>query len=158
MKFSSLEEYGLRCLLQVATNGDDSVTIGEIAKREALSEPYVAKLLMILRKGGFIKSERGQLGGYRLARDPETIPIGEVLRSLGGKLIEKDFCDRFSGIDPTCVHKGHCTIRPLWNAVQSAVDDVVARISLADLMKANGDCSYDIILYPSRPESPVKDV
>ena len=73
MKLSAQEEYGLRCLLRLAGAGEgQSLTIPEIGRAEALSIAYVAKLMRILRQGKFVKSVRGQTGGYTLARSPET--------------------------------------------------------------------------------------
>ena len=68
MKISAQEEYGLRCLLQLAQSGDKgSATLPEIAAAEGLSVPYAAKLLSVLRQAGLIESVRGRSGGYRLA-------------------------------------------------------------------------------------------
>ena len=92
MKLSSQEEYGLRCLLQVARHDPEgSVTIPEIARIEGLSIPHVAKLMRSLRRGGFVKSVRGQAGGYKLARTSDHINIGEVLAWLGGRLFDPVF-------------------------------------------------------------------
>lgn len=136
MKFSSQEEYGLRCLLQVARLDEGvSTTIGEISEREGITEPYVAKLLNILRKEGFITSTRGQAGGYRLARRPHEISVGEVLQALGGKLYEDDFCERHAGQNEVCTHTGSCSIRPLWDTVQRAVDRVLNGITLATMLE-----------------------
>ncbi len=135
MKLSAQEEYGLRCLLRVAKEyPNGSVTIPIISRGEELSEPHVAKLLMILRKGGFINSTRGHSGGYSLARDPKDIIVGEVLAVLGGRLFDKGFCERHSGTVAACVHEGECAIRFLWNDIQAAIDDVVRKITLKDIM------------------------
>lgn len=126
MKFSTQEEYGLRLLLQIANRyPESSITIPELAKLEELSEPHVAKLLMILRKAGFIKSIRGQAGGYMLARNPEEIVLTPVLASLGGRLYENGFCERHGGLEPICVHHGNCGLNALWTDVQNAVDGVL---------------------------------
>jgi Rrf2 family protein len=136
MKLSAQEEYGLRCLLRVAAAGDSrSLTIPEIGRAEALSVPYVAKLMRVLRQGKFVKSVRGQLGGYTLARTPEDIRVGEVLNVLGGRLFEPGFCDQFAGLKRTCTHDIDCSIRSLWRAVQSAVDFALAGITLQDLLQ-----------------------
>jgi Rrf2 family protein len=140
MKLSAQEEYGLRCLLRVAGAGEDkSLTIPEIGRAEALSIAYVAKLMRILRQGRFVKSVRGQTGGYTLARNPENIPVGEVLAALGGRLFEPAFCDQFSGLKRICTHSVDCSIRSLWRAVQSAVDSVLAGLTLKDLLKKESD-------------------
>ena len=65
MKLSAQEEYGLRCLLQMASRGNEaSLSIPEISRAEGLSVPNVAKLMRLLRIAGFVKSVRGQSGGY----------------------------------------------------------------------------------------------
>jgi Rrf2 family protein len=110
------------------------MTIPEIGRIESLSSTHVAKLLMILRKEGFITSTRGQSGGYQLARPAEQIVIGDVLAALGGRLYDGDFCERHSGQSSICAHAIDCSVRSLWQVVQEAVDNVVTRISLADLI------------------------
>lgn len=136
MKFSSQEEYGIRCLMQVGLGGmDGSITIPEISRREGLTEPYVAKLLMLLRKGGYINSTRGQAGGYSLARNADEIIVGDVLAELGGRLYSDTFCDKHVGQHETCHHAGGCSIKSLWSRVQDAVDSVVDHITLADILR-----------------------
>jgi Rrf2 family protein len=135
MKFSAQEEYGLRCLIAIARSPEGSfATIPAIAKAEELSEPHVAKLLMILRKAGFVKSTRGHTGGYALAKDPREIPVADVLDVLGGKFYAEGFCSRHSGLAPSCVHETECAVQFIWDEVQSAVDGVLNRITLADVL------------------------
>lgn len=112
------------------------MTIPQISEVEGLSQTHVAKLLMILRKDGFIRATRGQLGGYTLSRPAKEIKIGDVLASLGGKLYDQDFCDRHAGQHHICTHAIDCSIRSLWQMVQEAVDQVIDRVSLADLLLA----------------------
>lgn len=135
MKLSSQEEYGLRCLLQVARHDPEgSITIPEIAGIEGLSIPHVAKLMRQLRRGGFVKSVRGQAGGYQLARTPDRINVGEVLAWLGGRLFEPSFCTIHSGMAKLCTHTVDCSIRSLWQSVQHVVDQVLGRVTLRDLL------------------------
>jgi Rrf2 family protein len=135
MKFSAQEEYGLRCLLQIARHGTTgSVTIPEISRVEGLSQTHVAKLLMILRREGLISSTRGQSGGYSIAREPNKISIAEVLEALGGRLYDDEFCERHSGQMDVCKHNVDCGLKSLWQVIQTAVDQVVTRLTLADLM------------------------
>jgi Rrf2 family protein len=152
MKLSAQEEYGLRCLLRVASAREgESLTIPEIGRAEALSIAYVAKLMRILRQRKFVKSVRGQTGGYTLARSPENILVGEVVAALGGRLFEPGFCDQFSGLKKMCTHSVDCSIRSLWRAVQSAVDSVLAGITLRDLLQTESDMSTR--LSPLIPQS-----
>ena len=157
MKFSAQEEYGLRCLLQIARLGEGgSLTIPEIAKNESLSPTHVAKLLMILRRDGFLLATRGQQGGYALARSPDRTYVGDVLASLGGRLYDDGFCVRHAaGDDEACRHAVDCGVRSLWQSIQSAVDSVVATLSLTDLME-KGDVAPNVTLFaePRRPLIP----
>ena len=135
MKLSSQEEYGLRCLLQVARHDPEgSVTIPEISRIEGLSIPHVAKLMRSLRRGGFVKSVRGQAGGYKLARTPERINIGEVLAWLGGRLFDPSFCSLHSGMAELCTHSVDCSIRSLWQSVQHVVDQMLGQVTLGQLL------------------------
>lgn len=124
----------MRCLLQVARVNHGSITIPEIARLEGLTEAYVGKLLMVLRRADFINSTRGHSGGYTLGRDAREIAVSEVLASLGGRLIDDDFCARHSGAQGVCAHKGDCSVRWVWNKVQGAVDASLAGITLHDIL------------------------
>ena len=138
MKLSAQEEYGLRCLLQVARRPHgQSVTIPEIADAEGVSRHNVARYLGTLRKCGIVDSERGQHGGYTLTREPSSIVVSEVLSALGGPLYDPSFCNHFTGAEETCQHTAiDCSIRGLWMRVQDAVDDVLACTTLQDLLEA----------------------
>ena len=133
MKLSSQEEYGLRCLLQVARRGE-SLTIAELSKLEGISSANVAKILRVLRRGGFLTSTRGQAGGYTLARPAEEIAVGDVLATLGGRLFHAKFCETHAGVSVSCTHLGDCSIRPVLRDVQRAIDEVLGRLTLKSLL------------------------
>ncbi|GIV02635.1 MAG: Rrf2 family transcriptional regulator [Armatimonadetes bacterium] len=134
MKFSTLEEFGIRCLVQIARAGPSgALTIPEISEREGLSEANVAKVLRLLRQEGFVVASRGKTGGYALTRPAEEIRVGEVIHALGGKLYDDEFCERHSGGEEVCRHEGACGIQALWEEVQDAIDRVLNRKTIADL-------------------------
>jgi Rrf2 family protein len=136
MKFSSQEEYGLRCLLRIAREGGRAgLTIPEISEGEGISSFYVAKLMRILRRAGLVRSARGKIGGYTLARPPDQIAVSEALAALGGRLFESDFCTDHPGVEPTCARLVDCSIRSLWRAVQNAVDRVLSKTTLTDMLR-----------------------
>lgn len=118
------------------------MTISEISEAEGLSPSYVAKLLRILRISGFVESVRGQEGGYTLSRNPEKIQISEVLAALGGRFYKPGFCDHFTGTEEICAHTFSCSIRPLWHRVQTAIDSVLDRTTLADLLENSSEPLY----------------
>lgn len=137
MKLSTQEEYGLRCLLQVAraqSQTAESVTIGEISIAEGLSVANVGKFLRALRIGGLVDSERGHAGGYRLARPAADISVREVLDTLGDKLFSSDFCDDHSSASGPCTHTKECSVRSLWHSVQLVVDQLLERVTVEDML------------------------
>jgi Rrf2 family protein len=135
MKFSAQEEYGIRCLLRIAkATTPNGLTIPEISQLEGLTPSNVGKILRILRLGGFIESARGQTGGYKLARVPDEIIIGDVLTALGGKLYEDTFCSTHAGVEGICNNSIDCSIRSLWTTIQNLLDGVLSKISLRDLI------------------------
>lgn len=150
MKLSANEEYGLRCLVRLGYTGlGGSLTIPEISHAEGVSPAYAAKILRVLRKGGFVKAARGKEGGYTLARPAEAIVIGEVIDTLGGRLFESNFCESHTGQVPICTRSVDCSVRSLWRAVQVAVDHVLSRATLRDLLQNEEDMNSWVRTIPS---------
>lgn len=134
MKISAIEEYGLRCLLQLART-DTLISADEVAIKEGLSLAYVEKILSHLRKVGLVKSVRGMYGGYQLSRPPEEISVGEFVRSADGDFFS-EICHNFSGKQSTCVHlNGGCSVRPVWLMVARHLYRILDHLTLADLLK-----------------------
>ncbi len=136
MKFSAQEEYGLRCLLRIAKfyAVSKSLTIPEISRAEGITEHNVGKILRVLRLGGLLESSRGQIGGYTLTRPPEQISVGNVLKILGGRLFDDEFCNTHTGTMDICTNSIDCSVRSLWKLIQDSVDSVVDKMTLKDLM------------------------
>lgn len=143
MKITAQEEYGLRCVLQLAVAPDHSRTIAEIAAAEGLSQPYVAKLLAVLRQEGLVESVRGRAGGYRLTQRPEKIQLGRVLRALGQPLYdEPGYCRRHAGTETegSCVHSlQHCSLRALWQTLEIWLRHALDQLRLSDLLQSPCD-------------------
>jgi Rrf2 family protein len=136
MRFSTPEEYGLRCILQLAReHPTGSRTLSEMAQHESLTLAYVGKLMRILRRAGLVESIRGQKGGYQLARPADEISVGDVVNALGGGLYSDDFCDHHSGSGHSCVHLSDCSIRSVLAGVERLVQGVLAQCKLADLIR-----------------------
>jgi len=157
MKLSAQEEYGLRCLLRLGAQREGtSLTIPEISRSEGISPEYVAKLMRILRQGELVTSARGASGGYALARPADSITAGEALTVLGGRLFESDFCERHAGAESLCTHSIDCSIRSLWQALQNAVDQVLTKTTLKDLLCSEPEMvslMTDLVKTPSRPSA-----
>jgi len=162
MKFTAQEEYGLRCILSLArTSGSAGcpdggapaggareqaaaprvahaeaadVTVAEIAALEGISIQYAGKLFRILGKSGLLESVRGRKGGYRLSRPATAITVAEILAALGGTIYSEVTCERYVGDRDSCVHTTDCSIRSLWSGLQHLVDEVLSRLTLAELI------------------------
>ena len=136
MKFSAQEEYGLRCLLRIARfyEMEKSLTIPEISRGEGITEHTTAKILRVLRLGGFLESERGHLGGYTLSRSPENIYVGNVLKVLGGKLYDDEFCKTHSKGENICTITSDCSVRSVWILIQDSVDKALDNLNIKHLM------------------------
>jgi Rrf2 family protein len=91
MKISTRGRYGTRLLIDLAEHAqEDHVSLASIAERQAISIRYLEQVAVILRRAGFIRSVKGASGGYALAKKPEDIIIGEVLRVLEGDMLVVD--------------------------------------------------------------------
>lgn len=139
MHITAQEEYGLRCLLRVAKHDSgDPMRTQEVAVAEGLSLEYAAKLMRMLKKGGFVASTRGSAGGYLLARPAADITVWQVLEALGGPLYEEKFCDAHTGSQRDCTNSTDCSIRALWRNVNGILKTALTAITLADLSRDEG--------------------
>jgi Rrf2 family protein len=139
MKITAQEEYGLRCLMCLArAYGGQPLTIPEIAAAENLSQPYVGKLLAVLRQAGLIESVRGRMGGYHLARPPAEVRLGSVMLVLGEPLFEDPgYCERHAGPETSgpCIHRDGCTLKGLWETLDGWLRHILDQVTLDDLMR-----------------------
>jgi Rrf2 family protein len=147
MKVTALEEYGMRCLVQLtrAYKNKEPLTIPDIASAEGLSTPYVGKIMSTLRSGGLVSSVRGRAGGYTLSRNPRAITLDETLTVLGGRLFTSNYCDKYHGSDTEdCVHTNDCTLRPVWGSIELIVGSVLKHMSLEDLLENEGNIRHSL--------------
>src|SRR3954470_5757877 len=135
MKVSAQEEYGLRCLLQLALSArvGESLTLGQIAEREGISVANAGKLLWILNKAGLVQSLRGTKGGYYLARPASEIRLNEIIRVLDADEVE-GHCKSYTGVMDVCVHTSDCGIRSVIVNLHEVVQQALSEITLAQLI------------------------
>ena len=135
MKITAQEEYGLRCLLQLAKSPQDGiVSVKEIAEKEGLSSAYVEKLLRLLAKTGLVHSVRGMKGGYVLNPPAASVTLGEVVRALGTVQTTDHICHQFTGNVATCVHFDNCGIRSVWSGLTSYIQSFLDHTTLDSLL------------------------
>src|SRR5687767_7705998 len=134
MKISAQEEYGLRCLVQLANLAEgQTLTLPQIASREGISTANAGKLMWLLNKAGFVHSTRGTKGGYVLARPAAEIRLSEIIRVLDQDVLSKH-CESYTGVLESCVHNGDCGIRPVIVGLHEIVENALSQITLAQLV------------------------
>lgn len=134
MKISAQEEYGLRCLVQLANLGDEeTLTLPQLAKREGISTANAGKLMWLLNKAGFVNSTRGTKGGYFLARAAEEIYLNEIIKVLDEDVMSAH-CESYTGVLNSCVHNGDCGIRPVIVGLHEIVENALSQITLSQLI------------------------
>jgi Rrf2 family protein len=134
MKISAQEEYGLRCLVQLANLGPgESLTLPQIAEREGISTANAGKLMWLLNKAGFVNSTRGTKGGYFLSRPAAEIHLSEIIKVLDDEVLSAH-CGSFTGVMDKCVHTGDCGIRPVIVGLHEIVENALSRITLAQMV------------------------
>lgn len=134
MKISAQEEYGLRCLVQLANLGDgETLTLPQLAKREGISTANAGKLMWLLNKAGFVNSTRGTKGGYFLARASEEIYLNEIIKVLDEDVMSAH-CESYTGVLNSCVHNGDCGIRPVIVGLHEIVENALSQITLSQLI------------------------
>ena len=131
MKISTKGRYALRLMLDLALHsGGSAVSLRDAAARQEISDKYLEQIVTQLSRGGLVKSVRGAGGGYLLTRKPEEYTVGEILRQLEGELSPVS-C--LAG-GCRCSRADQCVTIEVWQEIQSAVDGVVDRITLRDLV------------------------
>jgi Rrf2 family protein len=136
MHISAIEEYSLRCALQLAALAPDTqVSASQIAEREGISVQYASKIMHLFRKAGLVTATRGIQGGFRLSVSPKEIPLTAVFAAARGEEEEKgkSFCTQYKGLQKECVHLKDCSVRPVWQVLSEYFDGVLAQLTLQDL-------------------------
>ena len=87
MRISAKVDYAVRALCEIAAqSGDAPVKADEIARAQDIPHSFLENILVDLRRAGFVRSLRGQVGGYRMAASPSAITIADVIRAVEGPL------------------------------------------------------------------------
>ena len=137
MRVTTWTEYSLIIVLHLARRRmaeGGAVAARELAETERLPGDYVEQILLRLRRAGLVESIRGARGGYLLARDASRISVRDVMTASEHQTFEVN-CATHPVDAERCSPGATCSIRPVWHALQQRVDDLLAGISLADLMK-----------------------
>jgi Rrf2 family nitric oxide-sensitive transcriptional repressor len=137
MRLTAFTDFGLRALMRLAGEPNRAFSTNEIATEFGISRNHLTKVVRDLAEGGFVSTQRGAGGGFRLARSPQSITLGEVVRALEQRhaLVE---CFRDDG--GNCVLRPRCRLKPRLAAAREAFMRELDMTTLAE-------CAY-----PGRPK------
>lgn len=131
MKISTRGRYGTRMMLDLAAHHNQGPTpLREIAKRQDLSVKYLEQLIIPLKAAGYIRSVRGARGGYTLARKPDKISLGQIIKVLEGGLSLVDCVE-----DPkVCEREKNCPTRDIWLRMSERLMEELSSLTLRDIL------------------------
>ena len=143
MLVSTRGRYALRVMIDLSEhNNGDYITLRDIAGRQEISEKYLESIISVLVKASFVEGMRGKGGGYKLTRPPESYTIGSVLKLTEGSLAPVACLE---GKSKDCKHSTECKTLPMWEKLNSLIDDYLEGITVADLA-AMGGSDYNFVI------------
>jgi len=134
MRLSTKGEYASRAMLELSLRyGGGPLHVREISEAQRIPRRFLEQLLLLLKRAGYLKSRKGQKGGYVLSRPPSAITVAEVIRVMDGPLAPID-CVSVMAHEP-CPMEGTCGLRWLWKDVRDAVAGIMEKTTFADLVE-----------------------
>jgi Rrf2 family transcriptional regulator, cysteine metabolism repressor len=166
MIFTTKAEYGVRLLVELGRARADGgvggpgspVSLKAIAERDNLPLAYLERIVALLRRAGLVESTRGAHGGYRLARDPQTLSMDEVIIALEGVVAPMEcFVDDQVGDGRVlCSHeadRGHgCATKRLGTRVHGSVMHALGSTTLAELVAFSAREQAPVAIASTQPE------
>ena len=141
MKVSTKGRYALRMLVDLAEHRNDGyIPLKTISERQGISKKYLEQIVPMLTRSGILRASRGNKGGYSLARKPEDVTVGDVLRATEGSLAPVS-CLEFEQND--CPNADKCPTLFIWEGLYSAVQTYLDGISLHDIAERAGKLDAD---------------
>ena len=143
MKISTKGRYALRMLVDISDHATDSfISLKEISDRQNISKKYLEQIVPLLTKNGILRTNRGNKGGYALARTADEISVGEVLRATEGSLAPVA-CLEYETND--CPRAGICDTLFVWEGLQKVITEYLNGITIAMIAaKSSGGGDYCI--------------
>ena len=135
MIVSTKGRYALRVMIDLAEHQSDKyVPLKEVAARQEISEKYLENILKVLVQNGFLEGLRGKGGGYRLSRELKDYSVGEIVRLTEGSLAPVSCLEG----ENTCPRADKCLSLPVWEKLDTLINDYLDSVSLADLLAEGG--------------------
>lgn len=137
MKLSKRGEYGLRAMVALASQPGNGAVVAtrDLAQREKIPVKFLEQILLTLRNAGLVHSRMGQGGGYYLAKPPQEITLGQIVRVLDGPLAPIHCVSQMAYEPCACPDEKTCGLRLVMADVRNAIADILDHTSLADVAR-----------------------
>lgn len=146
MKLTGFTDYSLRVLIYLAAEPDRRATIAEIARAFDISENHLTKVVHLLGKQGWVETVRGKGGGLLLAKQPQDICIGKVIRDTEGAAMPAE-CFALDG--GHCVISSCCRLKGVLAEAVKAFYAVLDNYTLADISRNRQVLGKVLMLQPA---------
>jgi Rrf2 family protein len=134
MRLSTKGEYASRAMLELALRyRGGPLHSRQISEAQEIPQRFLEQILLLLKRAGYLKSRKGQKGGYVLAKPPDQINVAEVIRVMDGPLAPIDCVSVMA--HEACPMERTCGLRWLWKDVRDAVAEILERTTFADLVR-----------------------
>lgn len=141
MRISTRGKNAIKLMIDLATyNHGEPIRLKDIARRQNISEKYLEQIVAMLHKAALVRGIRGKNGGYMLTYQPEKYTVGQILKAAEGDLSPTD-CVSENGHQ--CENKGVCVSFRLWEKLDTAINDVLEGITLADMLEWQNELLID---------------
>jgi Rrf2 family protein len=146
MQVPAKSEYAIRALLTLAAS-DVSISVDHLAQEQDLPAKFLGAIMSDLRRGGLVTSQRGPEGGFKLAKDPDSIMIADILRVVSGPMAG------VRGMRPeTLIYEGEAKhLRDVWVAVRGTLREVLEHVTLGQVLR--GDLPEAVTRFTNDPDA-----
>ena len=135
MKISTKGRYALRMLIELAAHQEQGfMSLKEISEHQNISKKYLEQIVPMLNKSGILRTNRGNKGGYMLAKPPRECTVGDVLRATEGSLAPVT-CLEYEVND--CPRAESCATLYVWQGLQKAVEGYLDSVTIQDILDRN---------------------
>lgn len=144
MKISTKGRYALRLMVDLAEHKESGfVALKDIAARQNISKKYLEQIVPVLNGAGLLAANRGNRGGYRLAREPKDYTVGDILRITEGSIAPVSCLDAEVNL---CERKSFCQTLFVWEGLFKVVNDYLDSITVQDIVDKIGNSNGDYII------------
>ncbi len=132
MKITTKGRYALRIMVDLAINSNGKyISLKDIATRQEISNKYLEQIIAMLNKAGYLKTARGNNGGYQLAKKPSEYRVGDILKVTEGDMAPTNCVTK----EGECERKENCKTFAFWKGLDNTINEYINSKTLEDLIK-----------------------